>query len=189
MASCRSDAEDIMQETEWFAPINGFEGFYEIGTLGTVRSVPRVVRYKDGRTFKYGLHIVSGGDNGHGYRFVCLWKGNGSKRFYIHRLVAEAFIKNPRGLPVVNHKDENKANNRVDNLEWCTQEENVHYGTAIQRGIREQGFPVKLVDGGGVVRSFLSIAQAAKFLNIPKGTATHAYHVWKPVCGLMILDE
>lgn len=64
---------------------------------------------------------------------VNLWKVNSFKIHSIHVLVAKAFISNPDNLPVVNHKDENPQNNRSDNLEWCTQEYNVNYGTAVQR--------------------------------------------------------
>ena len=178
-----------MKETEIFSSIRGYEGFYEISSFGIVRSVSRTITYKDGRTFKYSSHIISHGDNGNGYHFVHLWKNNKSKRFYVHRLVAEAFIPNPKNLPIVNHKDENKGNNVKSNLEWCTCKENVNYGTAIQRQIKKQGFPVKLIDEIGVERNFLSIAQAAKFLHVPKGNATHAYHSGLLLCGMRIVDE
>ena len=58
---------------------------------------------------------------------VGLHKDCKTKMHYVHRLVAEAFIPNPLNLPVVHHKDDNKQNNCVDNLKWCTQKENVHY--------------------------------------------------------------
>lgn len=70
-----------------------------------------------------------------GYHTVELFNDFGSKRIAIHRLVAEAYIPNPNGLPQVNHKDENKANNHVDNLEWCTAKENANYGTATARRV------------------------------------------------------
>ena len=68
-----------------------------------------------------------------GYERVHLYKDKKGKYFKIHRLVAMAFIPNPDNLPQVNHRDENKTNNRVDNLEWCTQEYNLNYGTATRR--------------------------------------------------------
>lgn len=63
-----------------------------------------------------------------GYLSVGLWQDGCVKRKKVHRLVAEAFILNPNNLPCVNHKDENKQNNKVDNLEWCTVQYNNHYG-------------------------------------------------------------
>lgn len=69
-----------------------------------------------------------------GYKSVELFTASGkSKRLLVHRLVADAFIPNPDGLPVVNHKDESRDNNSVDNLEWCTHKYNVNYGTAPER--------------------------------------------------------
>ena len=69
-----------------------------------------------------------------GYRTVELFNAPGtSKRVLVHRLVAKAFIPNPNGFPVVNHKDEDKTNNAASNLEWCTYRYNVNYGTAPER--------------------------------------------------------
>ena len=68
-----------------------------------------------------------------GYKSVSLTKGGATKAFYVHRLVAEAFIPNPDNLPMVNHKDEDKTNNFVENLEWCTNNYNINYGTARKR--------------------------------------------------------
>lgn len=73
-------------------------------------------------------------NNGNGYFFVNLITDNGSKKnYYIHRLVAQAFIPNPLGLPEVNHKDEDKSNNIVENLEWITKKDNNNYGTKVAR--------------------------------------------------------
>lgn len=65
-----------------------------------------------------------------GYEKVRLYDGGKRKDFFVHRLVAEAFIENPNNLPIINHIDENKSNNNVRNLEWCTKKYNVNYGQA-----------------------------------------------------------
>lgn len=101
---------------EW-KDIDGFENIYKVNRNGEVYS-----SYID-RPLKPVLHGQSG------YHAVCLYKGveNGKKIYrqeYVHRLVAQTFIDNPENLPEVNHKDGNKYNNRVSNLEWCTDLEN-----------------------------------------------------------------
>ena len=63
-----------------------------------------------------------------GYLIACLWKNNKQKKFVIHRLVANAFIDNPNNYEEVNHLDEDKTNNRIDNLEWCSHKYNMNYG-------------------------------------------------------------
>lgn len=72
-------------------------------------------------------------DNRRGYKYVTLWKDGVRHNQYIHRLVAQAFIPNPKGYPQVNHKDEDKSNNSVGNLEWCTNLYNHNYGTMRRR--------------------------------------------------------
>lgn len=94
-----------------------FEGKYQVSSLG------RLKRYHNGKYV-----IMAARHRGHSYLGVTLTKNEFKKDFYIHRLVAEVFIPNPNGLPQVNHKDFNKENNTIDNLEWCTGPENVkHY--------------------------------------------------------------
>lgn len=98
---------------EYAMKIKGYEN-YEVTTTG------EVINTKTGRVLKPGK-----GRNG--YLLVVLCKNGKMKTFRIHRLVAEAFIPNPNNLPQVNHKDEDKTNNHVENLEWCTCEYNVQY--------------------------------------------------------------
>ena len=100
-----------------------YEGLYKISNLGRVWSV-----------HKQDYKIPSTKDNG--YMFVQLYKNGKMKNEYIHRLVALTFIPNPNNLPQVNHKDECKDNNAVDNLEWCDSTYNNNYGTARERRIR-----------------------------------------------------
>lgn len=109
-------------EHEIWKPVKGFEGLYEISSLGRVKSL------------WYGKEkILKPGKNRKGYLFVSLCRNGKQKNFRIHRLVAEAFLSNPMGLPEVNHKDENKANNCVNNLEFCDAKYNSNYGHRNER--------------------------------------------------------
>lgn len=98
---------------------------YKVSNLGRIMSV----NYR--RTGK--AKLMTPVDNGRGYLRVCFFKNEISKMFYIHRLVAETFIPNPDNLPQVNHIDEDKTNNCVENLEWVTAKENTNYGTRNER--------------------------------------------------------
>ena len=111
-------------EEEW-RDIKGFEGKYMVSNLGRVKSLNYNNTGKEG--------IMKGADNGRGYLFVVLYKDGKDKKCRINRLVAQAFLPNPDNLPEVNHKDENKLNNCVDNLEWCDRSYNVNYGTRNKR--------------------------------------------------------
>lgn len=105
---------------ETWKDIAGYEGLYQVSDLGRVRSKSR--HGSRGGTLKLRV-------NGNGYHHVCLCKHGQMKDSLVHRLVAEAFIPNPSNFPAINHKDENPANNAVDNLEWCTLKYNQNYGT------------------------------------------------------------
>ena len=114
--------------------IKGYEGLYQVSDLGRVKSLERDAYFPNG-TFHHHVEekILVPNSNGNGYLHVQLCKNGEKKQKYVHRLVAMAFIPNPENKPQVNHKDEVKTNNAVDNLEWCTSAYNVNYGTKIER--------------------------------------------------------
>ena len=116
-------------ENEIWKPIEGYEGLYEVSSLGNVRSLDRLDIYK-GKYKRYfkGKNLIPIFDRG-GYLQIMLSKNGKVQTYKLHRLVAKAFIPNPDNLPQVNHKDENKQNNCVDNLEWCDSTYNINYGT------------------------------------------------------------
>lgn len=118
---------------EVWKDIKGYEGYYQISNLGNVKSCNRQIkRLNHLKNLKEKLK-KSTLDKGTGYYCVVLSKNNKRNKCYIHRLVAEAFIPNPDNLPFVNHKDETRTNNRIENLEWCTPLYNNTYGTLLKR--------------------------------------------------------
>lgn len=115
---------------EIWKDIPGYEGKYQASTFGRVKSLNYMHTGKEG-LLKFGKRYTHGGDY---YYKVQLYDKNGKhKDWSVHIVIAMTFIPNPDNLPEVNHKDENKLNNYVDNLEWCTRQYNLLYGTRIQR--------------------------------------------------------
>lgn len=110
---------------EIWKDIPGYESKYQVSNLGNVRSLNYL------RTG--GIKLLTQGTDKRGYKRVGLYKDGKRKRYLVHRLVAMTFISNYDDLPQVNHKDENKANNCVDNLEWCDAKYNMNYGTRNER--------------------------------------------------------
>lgn len=116
---------------EVWKEISGTDGQYYISNFGRVYSTSRCVQF--GARKRYTKpQILRTFQKPNGYLTVNICK----QKRYIHRLVAETFIENPMNYPQVNHKDENKANNTVENLEWCDAIYNVNYGTGLKRGIK-----------------------------------------------------
>lgn len=109
--------------------VKGFEGLYQVSDRGEVKRVEHYSKYKTTGTKLMPERIKTQGIDRNGYKTVMLYKGTSKKLCKVHRLVAEAFIDNPNSLPQVNHIDENKTNNKVNNLEWCDAKYNNNYGT------------------------------------------------------------
>ena len=107
--------EKVNPLQELWVDIKGYENEYQISNLGRLKSLKNKIIMKP---------MVAT----NGYLIACLWKNNKQKKFVIHRLVANAFIENPHNYKEVNHIDEDKTNNVVSNLEWCSHKYNMNYG-------------------------------------------------------------
>lgn len=135
-------------------PIKGFENRYLISNDGNVFSI------KHNKNIKQEIR--------RNYYSVQLFNGKQYKHYSIHRLVASNFIPNPNNFPYVNHKDENKLNNHVSNLEWCTASYNVKYGTAIAKAIKKKSKSVLQLDKQfNLINKFSSISEAERQTKIP----------------------
>ena len=182
---------------EYWLPIKGYEGFYEVSNWGRIRSIERIVP-RGASTLTIHERIMTPKNNGVGYFTVGLQKGNKAKYCLIHRLVAEAFIQNTQNLPEVNHKTENKNENMVWCLEWCDSKYNKNYGTGKQRrqyyaNIHFSKSAEKAVEqytlNGEYIKTYKSSHEAARennikyqgnIINCCKGRCSYAYgYVWK----------
>ena len=140
-----------------FEEIKGYEGLYQVSAWGEVRSIKR------------NIFLRQHADKD-GYLKVLLSKHGKSKNFFVHRLVAEAFIPNPDNLPCVNHKDEDKTNNAFRNLEWCTVQYNTTYHDVHLKKKTNKKAVVQYDLDGSVVRVWSSASEAAKALGISRGS-------------------
>ena len=128
----------------------GYENLYAVTSCGKVWSYRR-------------QKFLTPSANEKGYLYVSLYKNGEQKRYRIHRLVAEAYLPNPNNLLQVNHKDENKANNCLQNLEWCNAKYNVNYGTGTKRSANSRKIPILQYDlNGNFIREWGCTADAAK---------------------------
>lgn len=129
--------------SEQWKPVLGFEGRYMVSSIGRVKSLdfeminpltPTGVSVRKGKVLQPWLET--------GYLRTCIHIGGVQKYKYVHRLVAEAFLGTPEGCFVVNHIDGNKDNNSIDNLEWCSQKDNVFHAKYI---LKKFGSNTKIV--------------------------------------------
>lgn len=177
-------------KTEIWKPIEGYEDRYEVSNLGRVRSLDMVLPCNSNgvRSTRVRRGVIRRHHIGHtGYHYVMLMDGKRNKNFRVHRLVAAAFVPNPHHLPEVNHKDEDKNNNRADNLEWCTSKYNHNYGSTIERAADKLRRPVYQMSMRGVIiQEFASVTDAANAVGTSSSCISRCCqgrYGYKSACG------
>lgn len=159
--------ESFSMENEVWKELVGYEGLYWVSNFGRICGVPR-------KGTPGG--IMKGRKDKKGYISVTLRKDGNQTTQKLHRLVAKTFIPNPNNLPEINHKDENKSNNAINNLEWCTTAYNHEYGTRTLRC----GKPVKCVETGKV---YPGAKWAAQELGLDPSSITRTCKKKGHTCG------
>ena len=159
-----------MKEEEW-RDITGYEGLYQISNNGNVKSLGRWVNYKNkGKRWKEEK-IMKPSVNEIGYLYVGLCKNRKLKKFKVHRLVYEAFVGDiPNGM-YVNHINEIKSDNRLENLNLMTPKENCNYGTRNKRMSEKLSKPVLQInkDTNEIIKEFPSTNEVQRQLGYNKG--------------------
>lgn len=139
--------------------MKGFEGRYQVSVDGEMKSLERI----SPQGYLLKERILKLGKSTNGYLRVSLHKDGKRKNYSVHRLVAQAFIPNPDNLPEVNHINEDKMDNRVENLEWCSHKFNNNWGTANQRRAEKRSKPVVALDKQGrIVHVFSSTMETGR---------------------------
>ena len=156
--------EPNVRDEEW-RPVRGFEGFYEVSTRGRVRSVPRVVEYRDGRVREYEGVVLAQSDNGYGYRVVTLSRSKSCKKVrLVHQLVMEAFFgPRPEGLDTC-HRDNDKTNNSLGNLRYDTRESNLADSKTLADTCN-RGHPIRGRNEMSSQRRCLACSRATSYCN------------------------
>lgn len=157
--------------TEQWKPIEGYESIYQVSNMGRVRRLAGVA--SNGRPLK--AQIIKPILQHSGYCHVGLWRNGVCDQRRVHRLVAEAFIPNPKNKATVNHLNEDKQDNRACNLEWATVGENTRHGSCIERRTanRRPDAPNKRkavigTDKDGIEHVFDSIANASQYVGVSR---------------------
>lgn len=162
---------------ENWKPVVGYEGLYEVSDLGRIKSLRgdgRILKEQKTRTGYCQVWLYNGMPHQNGRK---------GKNYQVHRIVAEAFLENPNGLPEVNHINEDKSDNRAENLEWCTHIENSRHGTRGERigeklknGKRSKTV-CQYTPNGMLVAEYPSMAEVQRSTGFRKG------NIWKQMVG------
>lgn len=158
---------------EIWRDIKDYEGLYQVSNLGRIKSLEKWVKLN--RYIKhYPEQIMKQQMGTNGYLMIVLSKNKKKHPRMTHRLVAEAFIPNPHNLSQVNHKDEDKTNNRADNLEWCDRKYNCQYGTRNRRVGDKQSKHVYMYDlENNLITTYKSTVDAANKLGLSQAAISY----------------
>lgn len=143
----------MQKQTEQWKNIEGYEGLYQVSNYGRIKS------------FKRGKErILKPQKNNWDYLQVYLNKNGKQVWKKVHRLVAEAFLENPNNYDQVNHKDENKQNNCVDNLEWCNAKHNINFGSRNKKVANKLSKQIGQIDAvtGEVIHQWTSVNECGR---------------------------
>ena len=151
----------MIEEKEEWRSIDGYPN-YQVSNLGRVKSIKRKVKKWNGyRTVSEC--ILKPRKNRYGYLQLLLSNENKRKTMLVHRLVCEAFLPNPLNLPQINHLNEDKTDNRLENLEYCTAKYNCNFGTRNERLAKEFSKPVKCLETGKIYPSTMYLEKELGF--------------------------
>ena len=147
---------------EIWKPVVGYEGYYEVSNLGNVRSLTRTLAKGQYKICRKGRPVKLYSTK-QGYLKAPLCKNSILKGMFVHRLVAKAFLPNPHNFPCINHKDENKANNDVTNLEWCSFSHNAKWNNKHLKIAAKLSKPVSQYDKDmNLIATYQSESEAAR---------------------------
>lgn len=170
--------------------IKGYEGLYSISDTGEVRRIFTTIIRSDGKKKRFKARLLKSLISSHGYFGLRLSKNSITEQKYIHRLIAEHFIPNPKKLDCINHKDGNKLNNSISNLEWCTKKYNNQHayrtGLNTNQGETHNAGKLKKIDVR-IIREALSLnhkaSNIARYFKVRPNNISNIkyFKIWKIV--------
>lgn len=163
--------------TEIWKTVKGYEGLYEVSNLGNVRSLD----YHNWGVVRNLTPVM----DCYSYMRVCLCKNNKQRNGLVHRMVAQAFLENPLELPQINHINENKSDNRVENLEWCDCLHNNNHGTRNERISKSKRNTkckkvIQMDLQGNFIREWVSLNEIMRVLGFNAAFVARCCHGVKP---------
>lgn len=170
--------------TEIWKDIVDYKGLYQASNLGRIKSLDK----KDAMGRLVKGKIMKPATRKDGYLQITLHKDKKATKFLVHRLIAEIFIENKQNLKEINHKDENKQNNNISNLEWCSRKYNVNYGEANKKRryklLNKRGKKIAQYDKkGNLLNMFLSLSQATRDTKVNKAHISECCNKYRKTAG------